>query len=128
MEHETKTEVIMILDTPNKNGRIYKSDAIAMAISNHTAPLWCHIDHPIDSQIDMGNVVAEATNLRIDSNTVVADIKMLMTPSSAMIAGLLESGDAVYRAWGHGILDPITLEVSDFTICGVSILPAHAVL
>ena len=128
MQNEIKTEVIMILDTPNKQGRIYKSEDVAMAISKYTGPLWCHIDNPENFQINMEKIAAEATNLRIEDNAVVADIKLLSTPSGKMVAAMVEDSIGIaYRTWGHGVIDPITKEISDFTICGIAILPTDAV-
>ncbi len=75
-EDEIKTEVIMILETPNKQGRIYKSEDIAVAISKYTGQLWCHIGNTPNGQIDMEKIAAEASNLRIENNTVVADIRI----------------------------------------------------
>lgn len=128
MQDEIKTEVIMILETPNKQGRIYKSEDIAVAISKRSGPLWCHIDNPENAQINVEKIAAEATNLRIEGDTVVADIRILTTPSGRIISDLETNKiDMAYRIWGHGQLNPRNREISDFTIRGIAILPAHAV-
>jgi hypothetical protein len=129
MDKETKTEIILKLNVPNKNGHIHTTKEAVKAIENQARPepLYCHIDHATNLIIDMEKVAATVSNLRVEGDYMFGDVTMLATPAGKMIRDVSNVSEIAYRAWGHGVIDPITKEISDFTMCGVAILPAHAV-
>ena len=82
-------QTIMIVDSPNANGRIYPKEEIEKAIKVLQEPLLCTLGGNIDSSIDLSKVVGQITDVRFEGDKVVGTFRALKTHSATILEGML---------------------------------------
>lgn len=94
---------IQELDTPNKNGRIYRKDVMEKAIEETEQTLIGTIGMPEGGEIDIMKISHKVENLRIEDNFLVGDMTILGTPEGFKLSDMVECHDSYgFRLAGIG--------------------------
>jgi hypothetical protein len=127
-------EVIIKLDTPNKNGLIYPRAEVEKALAKlGNKELLGTVGYPIDGAfapqgIDAQQVAFLGRDLRIEGDCVVGDIEILETPMgqdlSKMIAGTPPISMS-FRTMSYGYINEGV--ISDITISSLAALDSDLV-
>jgi hypothetical protein len=108
---------ILVADKPNSNGRIYPRAALESYIAKAKAnggSLPGVIGMDQDPLVSLGNVSHMCENLRIQGDTLVADIRVLKTPMGEELKKLLTSPGISFRTAGFGTLSADGKTITDF--------------
>jgi hypothetical protein len=105
-----KTQAL-IINQPNKNGRIYSMAVIIKAIAKYKAEF---IDHerafvtqhiPLTFELNVIDVVASITELKIEDNELIAEVKFIPDVREALTSeAALANGSCHLRTSGVGTL------------------------
>jgi hypothetical protein len=82
---------ILELNVPNKNGRIYTTEAVQAAIEQTKGrDIFGSIGYPDDfnGTVNLERVSHRAVNIRIEDGDVFADIKIMNTPNGKILKQL----------------------------------------
>jgi hypothetical protein len=117
----TLTAKILGVGVPNENGHVYPPEAVQAMIEQaekriSAGALFGELGMPLRGTIDLYNVSHQITNLRVQGDTVVADIKVLKTPQGEILKGLLEDID--FRTRGYATLSADGV-VSDYQLVSI---------
>jgi hypothetical protein len=112
---------ILQLDKENLNGRIYPREMMEKAIKE-----WQ--DRPVLGQVgmseydqgtpDLSKVSHYITDLRIENDALIGNVKLVENPNGLALAAMISSGEIVFRPSGTGkILNGI---VADYQLTAVN--------
>lgn len=95
---------ILVADKPNSNGRIYPQAALDSCIAEEAKrkPLLGVIGMDEVMGMELGKVSHIAENLRMQGDTLVADIRVVDTPAGKQLVELYKSGLITFRSSGFG--------------------------
>ena len=116
---------VMVMNTPNKNGRIYPTDIVLAALAKIQYPLFgCFMDDLQYGNIPLDKITHEVLGIRIDGDNVIARIVILKALPHGMILQHLtdQLGEQDYRTAGQCLVDPHTGLVSGFSIISIGAL------
>lgn len=117
------SQVIMIADEPTINGRIYTKQTLEEMISRvneHGSNLVGTIGVPKTEIPELEEVSHVITNLRMEDNKVIGDIRILDTPRGIRLAEIIASGSNVtYHSCGIGQMNEDNT-VTDYTLTSIS--------
>lgn len=133
MNNILKDEIITVLDTPNRNGRIYSSEEIAKMISERDSYFGTigMPEKPFDSELEYSNLVIdlsrvshEVFNLKIVDKNLIGDIRILNTYQGKLLKSLLDAIKMDFRLNGFGtVTECDTLEgswISNYKIFSIN--------
>ena len=108
-------KVLLELDKPNKNGRIYTKEVMREAIAKYGEKLsrFGELGYGEDSHINIDRISHKVNFLYIKENQVLADISLLGTPCGK-IAKALPDFNIGPRGLGKFAEDGITLQSYEF--------------
>ena len=124
-----KDQVIMVVDQPNHNNRIYSADCIQKEVDRlQGKELYGQIGMPETPTIHLIDVTHKVSNLRMEQNKLIGDITIVDFPDGNPLKHLIENTNVCFRSAGLGNIseneDPNgAYLVTNFTLTGV-----HAVL
>jgi hypothetical protein len=107
---------ILKADVPNSNGRIYPLAALENCIAEEAKrkPLLGVIGMDEGLSISLDKVSHIAENLRIEGDTLVADIRVVNTPAGNQLIELYKSGLITFRSSGFGKIGADGKTITDF--------------
>lgn len=86
-------QVILEIDVPNKNNRIYSAVVVADIVAkNQHKTIFGMIDCPASLQISLLDASHVTTNLRVQGTILVGDVRVLDTPKGKILKELLDAG------------------------------------
>ena len=118
---------VVDLDTPNRNNRIYTTEAVQQALETVKLPMMGVLGEPEDHlTISLHRVSHAVEQLEIKDGAVWAKVNVLKTPGGLMLKQLLDAGhDVGYGIIGTGdVADDGT--VSNLTIISISAVDGEA--
>lgn len=119
--------VMIPIDTPTKNGRIYSREAVTKAIREFSSTRKAEVGFcfPSNSVDDLTSSFGILDELYIEDNWLCGHIKLLTTTRGNMVSGFLldENLKKYVRFYpiGKGKVDK-DMNVSDFSVIGASVL------
>ena len=118
--------VVLVMNTPNKNGRIYPTDVVTTALSKVTFPiLGCWMGDVSNGSIPLHQVSHQVLDMWIDGDNVMAKTATLDTLQGRLIDQL----GADFRTAGICMLSgsPTTSGSSVFTVSDLTLISVCAV-
>lgn len=109
------TEIVLLtLNEPNLNGRIYSSEAVQKAIDNYKAPfIPVQMGFTAEREVDLEKTVGEAKNLRIEGNKLLGTIKLIS--GKEYFEGLSVRPSFIGKVSKEGVVSDIELLSMNFT-------------
>jgi len=103
----TQTIESLPLDKPNHNGRIYKTQAVDIAIAEYMdkSDKLGMFDQPVHSSLDLSKVSHEVLNITIIEDAVLLTIKTLDTPLGKQLRDVLLSDGVDFHMNSIGYVD-----------------------
>lgn len=119
----TTKQVIMVADTPNKNGHIYPEDAIRKAVAKLKMPAYGQVGMPDLSHgcsMDINHISHTVDAVWVEDGKLMGSITVLDTPRGELLTNLLTEGvhidfriagtaDASVDENGHKVLTDLTI-------------------
>lgn len=110
--------VISNIGAPNRNGITYPKEVIEEAIKKlDGAPVLGQIGFSENGKINVRDVSHTVSNLRIEDDNLVGDLKILSTPPGQELSFLLDS--VTFRMLGMGNVEEDGM-VSDFSFIAIN--------
>ena len=116
-----KNEKLMILDVPNKNNRIYTTQAVYNALTRLPKMVVGEFGPSDGAQaIDLGKVSHRVDNLRIEDGYLVGDVTTMKTPMGIELDKILDKVDFRPRSAAIVMLgEEGVLTITDLTIISI---------
>ena len=153
----TKEDVIIMkLDTPNKNGRVYTTEAVEKAIANLPKVVYgelgsptlnrnqrreLELSHPADitdpvfrsdmlrmTTVDALRVSHKVTNMRIENGNWLGDVTVVNTISGQMLQQMLEGVDFRPRSTGTFSIRPLADGALHKVVSDINLISIDAVI
>ncbi len=126
-----KTFVVMELDKPNKNNRIYTRKCMEQAIADtkklvEENRFVGELDQISSTSVNVSNVSHIVKNIRIEDNKVLADIQILNTPRGHQLKELLDEKKISFVPRGLGKIDS-DRTISDYKLISIDAVPSSDV-
>lgn len=121
----TFEHVVLVLNTPNKNGRTYPTDVVYDALSSTRFPIFgCFMDDLRAGTIPLDRVTHIVNSIRIEDDKVIASLRILdQLPQGAVLRALTNAtGEQDYRTSGMCTVDPNNV-VTKFDFLTIGALP-----
>lgn len=100
---------ILNIDTKNENGRIYPKDLVEKAVlkynENKEQIGLGTLEFQDTLEMDPNNISHKISNVRIEENNVVCDVKLLNTPKGKLVQDLLKDMQLSVATAGTGRVD-----------------------
>lgn len=114
----------------NLNQRIYPLDEMTREVDKLESmikggqPIYGELDHPEDLVVNLQNASHIITDLHMEGNDGVGNMKVISTvPAGKIVEGILEEGLPVgVSSRGTGAVDEYTQEVTDFNLITIDIV------
>lgn len=118
-----------LLDTPNRNNRIYTKECMEKAIADTKKLIeekrFLGELQPQDRNINLSNVSHMVTDLRIEENKVMAEIQVLKTPRGIILQEMLDAKEIEFVQRGLGKIGKDNI-VTDYTLIAIdAVRPYH---
>lgn len=102
--------VALIVDTPNKNARIYPKKVIEACLpvlkeQIKEQRLFITAEEPHSYTVPLNDVVAEVKDVFLDGNRLVVDFEFLKVPLANAVQEELNRGNIALRSSGCGTVD-----------------------
>lgn len=132
MTKHLPSQVVLKCDTPNKNGHVYPRAVMEKAIADfvQTLPSVGQFGMPRTDEISVSDVSHKITSVRIENDTVVADVELLDTPTGKLVEAAadpqqqVEAGMKIdFRTCGTGTLcqdENGNLVIGDYTLLSIN--------
>ncbi len=95
-----KSQKLMILDQPNKNGRVYTTELVNKIIETVSGDVYGTIGLSSEGTIDLERISHKTTNLRIEDGYWVGDITILDTRHGYNLRSLIDTSLAMGNTIG----------------------------
>ena len=118
-----KVTIIVNLNKPNKNGRIYTVESMEEAIKRCGGKLNGQIGIAENSFIEPKNVSHQFEKLWIEDGKLMGEMKIVDNVSGMILSEMLKTDSVAFRSAGYGKLntnDDGTVTVSDYTLMSVN--------
>lgn len=122
----TDTKIILEIDKPNKNGRIYTKQAIEDAIGKlNGRPVIGYLGMSSDDTPNISNASHYIDDLRIEDDKLIGTIKIIDQNENGKLLKLMMDNEIsfAYRSAGYGniiIQDDGTKLIEEFTIISIN--------
>ena len=118
-----------LLDSPNKNGRIYTKECMKKAIADtkkliEEKRFLGELEQPQYTGINLSNVSHMITDLRIEENKIVADIQVLKTPKGILLQEMMDAKEIEFVQRGLGKIGKDNI-VTDYTLITIDAVRAY---
>jgi hypothetical protein len=126
-------QIITVVDQPNKNGRIYSRAALEKVVQDYlgkesfgtlggySTPFEANFNNNAQNGLDLEAAAFTWTNLRLEGDNLVADIKVLATPYGNILKRFAD--DMAIRSIGSGTVKQDGTIGDDFKLYGLVAFP-----
>ena len=129
-KHWNLRGVFLQAERENLNQRIYPLDEMTREVNKLETmikggqPIYGELDHPEDLVVNLQNASHIITDLHMEGNDGVGNMKVISTvPAGKIVEGILEEGLPVgVSSRGTGSVDEYTQEVEDFNLITIDIV------
>lgn len=129
-KHWNLRGVFLQAERENLNQRIYPLDEMTREVNKLDSmikggqPIYGELDHPEDLVVNLQNASHIITDLHMEGNDGVGNMKVISTvPAGKIVEGILEEGLPVgVSSRGTGSVDEYTQEVEDFNLITIDIV------
>lgn len=129
-KHWNLRGVFLQAERENLNQRIYPIDEMTREVDKlqsmiqNGQPIYGELDHPEELVVNLQNASHIITDLHMDGNDGVGNMKVISTvPAGKIVEGILEEGLPVgVSSRGTGSVDEYTQEVEDFNLITIDIV------
>ena len=118
-----------LLDSPNRNGRIYTRECMEKAIEGvkkliEEKRFLGELEIPHDTIVDLSNVSHMVTDLRIEESKIVADIQVLKTPKGIILQEKIDANEVEIVQRGLGKIGKDNI-VTDYELIAIDAVKTH---
>lgn len=125
---------VLEVDTPNKNNRLYKKDAVEKALGLlRNKEVFATFQSPTDPfsrdvfSVDLNSTVGLVKDIRIEGSTVIGTFSIMKTPKGLILEDLLSKGHEFdYRT--NGVANFVaqndgTVVIEDYQLISIGVMP-----
>lgn len=119
-----------LLDSPNRNGRIYTKECMEKAITDtkklieEKRFLGELLEQSQYTGINLSNVSHMVTDLRIEENKIAVDIQVLKTPKGILLQEMMDAKEIEFVQRGLGKIGKDNI-VTDYTLIAIDAVRAY---